>query len=627
MLSEQDRDSACAVEKAVVEIALPILRPIAPETNGTTIAVVYLARSADGSVRDFESFIESYRAHDAGIPHDLIIVRKGLHCRPGSRDALTRMLDGIQHRAVDVSDDGFDIQAYLKVAHCLKHDRICFLNTFSEIKADNWLRKLNSPLDRAGVGASGATASYESIITSQKLLCKVIWLTAVRGIQYSPKIAEQFHGVLIEHVPSWMAERGSFWKRIIRKVARPVFGHQIARQFYEVLIEHVPRWVTKPDSLWKRIIREVSRPVLGQSVRMDKIEVEFEKYWKSLIQPGGAFFLFRDFKPFPNPHLRSNAFVIGRELLLDLNFTLDDTKAAANRFESAPDGLPARLAERGLSLILVGADGTNYEVAEWPNSGTFRLDNQQNVLVADNQVRAFSAMSKWQKALHTRMTWGDYLQGSEADIVDFGVKFKRGGINTLRTPRSVATVGADPFFSVVIPTHNRLALLRDAIDSILRQSGAKYECVVFDNASDEPVAEYVSSLNEPCLRYERSDEFLPVTASWNRAIDLARGNYITLIGDDDGLTPNYFKKLTAIAERFHHPDLIYSALYQFFHPMVAPWERAGYVIDLRSGFFFQDQSEPFLLNAHDAQKAVAGSSSCGPSSPATRGCRSKYPIL
>ena len=98
--------------------------------------------------------------------------------------------------------------------------------------------------------------------------------------------------------------------------------------------------------------------------------------------------------------------MISRQLLIDLDFKLDNTKAAANRFESGPDGLPTALAQRGLSSILVGADGVGFEVADWPKSVTFRLGDQANVLVTDNQTRGFAAMSKWQRALHERMTWG-----------------------------------------------------------------------------------------------------------------------------------------------------------------------------------------------------------------------------
>jgi glycosyltransferase involved in cell wall biosynthesis len=162
-------------------------------------------------------------------------------------------------------------------------------------------------------------------------------------------------------------------------------------------------------------------------------------------------------------------------------------------------------------------------------------------------------------------------------------------------------------FSVVIPTHNRLSLVRDAIETVRRQKYENWELIVFDNASEEDLVGNVASLNHPNIRCVRSDEFLPVTDSWNSALNLAKGDYIALIGDDDGLVPDCFSRLEKLIEQFDKPDAVYSSLIQFFQPGVAPWERAGYVADVKNGFFFEGKDKPFVLSAEDAQKAVLGS--------------------
>jgi glycosyltransferase involved in cell wall biosynthesis len=162
-------------------------------------------------------------------------------------------------------------------------------------------------------------------------------------------------------------------------------------------------------------------------------------------------------------------------------------------------------------------------------------------------------------------------------------------------------------FSVVMPTHNRLHLLRDAIETVRRQEFSTWELVVFDNASQDGMSEYVGSLKDERVRYARSELFLPVTQSWNRAIELAHGDYVVLLGDDDGLTPHYFKRLAEIIERFDEPDVIYNNIYQFWHPGVAPWEPSGYLIDVRHGFFFLNRDKPFILSKEDARRAALGS--------------------
>jgi len=162
-------------------------------------------------------------------------------------------------------------------------------------------------------------------------------------------------------------------------------------------------------------------------------------------------------------------------------------------------------------------------------------------------------------------------------------------------------------FSVVIPTHNRLDLLADAIESVRRQGGSEWELVVFDNASTDDIRGHVRKLADPRVRCERSDEFLPVTDSWNRAIDFARGDFVIFLGDDDGLAPDYFSRMSRIIDEFRSPEVIYCAIYQFLHPGVAPWERRGYVAELRNGFFFEGHEEPFRLSREEVAKAVHGS--------------------
>lgn len=162
-------------------------------------------------------------------------------------------------------------------------------------------------------------------------------------------------------------------------------------------------------------------------------------------------------------------------------------------------------------------------------------------------------------------------------------------------------------FSVVIPTHNRLDLLQDAIETVRRQDYSHWELVVFDNASTDDIAGHVRSLSDARVRYARSDDFLPVTDSWNRAIEFATGDYVIFLGNDDGLTPGYFSKMAGIITEFKSPEVVYCAIYQFLHPGVAPWERRGYVTSLKDGFFFVGRDVPFVLSREDAQKAVDGS--------------------
>lgn len=161
--------------------------------------------------------------------------------------------------------------------------------------------------------------------------------------------------------------------------------------------------------------------------------------------------------------------------------------------------------------------------------------------------------------------------------------------------------------SVVIPTHDRIDLLRDAVETVRRQDHSEWELVVFDNGSSDDTGKFAKGIADPRVRYERSDVFLPVTDSWNRAINSATGDYVTFLGDDDGLAPKYFTRLIRVIRDFALPEVLYTAIYQFVHPGVAPWEPQGYVADVKNGFFFIGRDAPFLLSPDEASKAVHGS--------------------
>ena len=42
-----------------------------------------------------------------------------------------------------------------------------------------------------------------------------------------------------------------------------------------------------------------------------------------------------------------------------------------------------------------------------------------------------------------------------------------------------------PEFSVIIPTHGRPDLLLEAVESVLQQTVADFECIVVDDASED----------------------------------------------------------------------------------------------------------------------------------------------
>lgn len=121
------------------------------------------------------------------------------------------------------------------------------------------------------------------------------------------------------------------------------------------------------------------------------------------------------FPPFPNPHLRTNAFAIDRTRFLTAMEGRDlSSKTRLWEIESGLDSLTRRIAREGLQPLVVARDGRGYGPRWWPLSETFRLGAQPNLLVADDQTRAFANTPPDIQARIAASTWGTFPQARQS---------------------------------------------------------------------------------------------------------------------------------------------------------------------------------------------------------------------
>lgn len=162
-------------------------------------------------------------------------------------------------------------------------------------------------------------------------------------------------------------------------------------------------------------------------------------------------------------------------------------------------------------------------------------------------------------------------------------------------------------FSVLLPTRNRLDLLSYAIETVKRQDYDDWELVVSDNCSDEDVAGHIRSLNDPRIKYFRTEKFIPVTDNWNNALDKCDGDYVIMLGDDDCLMKGYFSTLKKVIEEYGSPDLIYTSAFLYAYPGVLPGCAEGFLRSYSQGKIFKSARAPFWLDKAEA-KSLAESS-------------------
>lgn len=161
--------------------------------------------------------------------------------------------------------------------------------------------------------------------------------------------------------------------------------------------------------------------------------------------------------------------------------------------------------------------------------------------------------------------------------------------------------------SILLPTRNRLDLLRGAIETVRRQDDDGWEIVVSDNASDDDVAGYVASLGDDRISVHRTERFLTVTDNWNAALQRSSGDYVLMLGDDDGLLPGYVSNLRRLVERLGAPDVVYTSALLLTCPGVLPELPDGQLSSYGYASFLAGKDEPFVLPravAHSMARAA-----------------------
>jgi glycosyltransferase involved in cell wall biosynthesis len=101
-----------------------------------------------------------------------------------------------------------------------------------------------------------------------------------------------------------------------------------------------------------------------------------------------------------------------------------------------------------------------------------------------------------------------------------------------------------PEVSVIIPTYNRRAMVREAIDSVLAQKAASFELIVVDDGSADGTAEDLARLvveRAGTVRIESIANRGPAAAR-NRGVAMARAPLLAFLDSDDLWSPEKLER-------------------------------------------------------------------------------------
>ncbi|MFO1418578.1 MAG: glycosyltransferase family A protein [Methylotetracoccus sp.] len=113
-----------------------------------------------------------------------------------------------------------------------------------------------------------------------------------------------------------------------------------------------------------------------------------------------------------------------------------------------------------------------------------------------------------------------------------------------------------PSVSVVIPSYNRAALLREAIASVLAQTFADIEIIVVDDGSTDGTGDVVAEFSRDSRIRYIAQMNAGVSAARNTGIDAATGALVAFLDSDDLWVPDHLARLVAALEQT--PDAMFA---------------------------------------------------------------------
>lgn len=111
----------------------------------------------------------------------------------------------------------------------------------------------------------------------------------------------------------------------------------------------------------------------------------------------------------------------------------------------------------------------------------------------------------------------------------------------------------NPKISVIMSVYNGEKYLREAIESILNQTFTDFEFIIVNDGSTDGSLEIIQSYDDKRIKIINNEKNIGLTKSLNKALKVARGEYIARQDADDVSLPNRFEKQIKYLEK--HPEV------------------------------------------------------------------------
>jgi glycosyltransferase involved in cell wall biosynthesis len=148
-----------------------------------------------------------------------------------------------------------------------------------------------------------------------------------------------------------------------------------------------------------------------------------------------------------------------------------------------------------------------------------------------------------------------------------------------------------PMITFAIPFYTGITYLARVLQSILAQEDPNWEAIVCDDGPEQGVEAIVRTFGGGRVRYLRNPKNLGIAGNFNRCLDVAETDLVTVLHADDELLPTYCGTMRAAALR---------------HPRAAALFCRAEIIDERGEHVFSltDVVKDVLINPSPKQELI-----------------------
>ena len=119
-------------------------------------------------------------------------------------------------------------------------------------------------------------------------------------------------------------------------------------------------------------------------------------------------------------------------------------------------------------------------------------------------------------------------------------------------------------YSIILPVRNGGEYVKACINNILSQTLQDFNLLVLDNCSTDGTSEWLASLKNEKIILFPAGKPLTIEENWGRIKDISKNEFITLIGHDDLLYPDFLKNIDSLIRAYPAAGL-YHTHFHFNH--------------------------------------------------------------